>query len=159
LGRAQIVPCSADVRRLTPVMPPRWLQISCISNLTRSGRTSNPRVVNLGQRRWEVLRDAPLWIMRHYLGQIGNVADVIAASGRIHILVFHRFARDFAYGLEGFQDGNGVLSPASDVVNFRRARGRDEALDQPGDIDAMNVIANLLSLVAIDSVGSAFEVA
>ena len=72
--------------------------------------------------------------MRQYLGQIGNVADVIAAAGCIYILVFHRFARDFAYGLEGFQDGNGVLSPAPEVVNFRGARGRDEAFDESGDI-------------------------
>jgi hypothetical protein len=97
--------------------------------------------------------------MRQYLGQIGNVADVIAAAGRIYILVFHRFARDFAYGLEGFQDGNGVLSPAPNIINFCGARGRDEAFDESGDIDAMNVIANLLSLVAKNTVRSPFEVA
>ena len=132
-------------------MPPRWLQISCISNLTTSSRASNPRVVNLGQRRWQVLRDAPLWIMRQYFSQIGNVADVITVSGRIYILVLHRFARDFAYGFEGFQDRNGVLSPAA-FVNFCRARGRDEAFDESGNIDAMNVVANLLALIAKNTV-------
>jgi len=75
--------------------------------------------MNLGQRRWKVLRDGPLGIMRQYLAQVGNVADMITVAGRIYVLILHRFARDFAYGLEGFQDGNGVLSPASDIVNFR----------------------------------------
>src|SRR5262249_3353431 len=122
-------------------------------------RAFNPSVVNLGQRRRKVLRDAPLWIMRQHLGQVRNVADVIAASGRIYILVFHPFARDFAYGFEGFQDGNGVLSPASDVVNFCWARSRDEAFDESGDIDTMNVITNLFSFVAKDPISSLFNVA
>src|SRR5262245_32902464 len=115
--------------------------------------------MNLVQRRRKILGDAPLGIMRLHLGQIGDVADVIAVSGRIHIFVLHRFARDFAYGLERFEDRNGVLSSASDVVNFCRAGSRDEAFDESSNIEAMNVVADLLSLVAENTVRPLFEIA
>src|SRR5262245_39839656 len=97
--------------------------------------------------------------MRLYLGKIRNVIDVIAGASRIYILVLHRHARDFAYRVEVFKDRNLVLSSTPDVANFCRARGRDKAFDESGDIDAMNVIANLLSLITKNTVHPPFEVA
>src|SRR6516165_2608720 len=125
----------------------------------KAGRASNPRVMYLGQGGRKVLADAPLGIMRPQLGQIGDVADVITVSARTYIFVLHRFARNFAYGLERLQDRNRVLSSAPDVVNFCRAGSRDEAFDEPSDIEAMDVIANLLSLVTENTVRAPFKVA
>ncbi len=60
---------------------------------------------------------------------------------------------------ERLEDAAGIRLPAAEVVDLAR-RGRvDERLDEAGDVEAVDVVADLLALVAEDPVLAPLEVA
>src|SRR5579864_6199987 len=61
--------------------------------------------------------------------------------------------------LERFQNRATVGAASPDVVDLRAARILIESLDEPGDVQGVNVVAHLFALVAVDFVKPALEVA
>ncbi len=98
------------------------------------------------------LGDAPRRIMRLHLGQIADVADVVPFPVLVHILPLHGFAGNGGDFLEGFKDGDTVVTTATDVVHLAAAGIIKEGVDEADDVQAMNVVPHLLAFVAEDVV-------
>ncbi len=103
--------------------------------------------------------DVPSGVVVPHLGEIGDVADVVADAVFVEILEDLRLASDAFGDGEGFEDGAGVGTAAPDVVDFGDAGCTDEGGDELGDVVGVDVVADLLPFVAEDFVFPAFEVA
>src|SRR5208283_3433704 len=66
--------------------------------------------------------DTPVGIVGLELGEVGDVADVIADAVLIHILPVHFLAGHFCDLGDGFEDGNAVFAAAAEVVDLAGAR-------------------------------------
>ena len=96
--------------------------------------------------------DFPIRVVGLEFAEIGDVADVVALAIFLAILPIHFFAgHAFEFG-NGFEHGDAVFSTAAEVVDLAAVRIRCELLDGSDDIVTMNVVANLLALVAEDRV-------
>lgn len=63
--------------------------------------------------------DRPTRIVLLHLSKIAVVTDVIADAVLIQICVFLRLTGKFFDLAKGFENGTGVLFPASDVIDLR----------------------------------------
>ena len=56
--------------------------------------------------------------MESYLGEVGDIADVVAFAVFIDVFVTHAFAAQSGDAIEGFQDADAVVAAASQVVDL-----------------------------------------
>jgi hypothetical protein len=119
----------------------------------------HPSLINLLKSLLQALGDAPLGVMRFHLAQVAIVADVVAAAVLLVVAIAHRFAADVFDPGEGFQDGDGVVFAAAEVIDFGDAGLGDEGLDEARHVVGMDVVAHLLAFVAKDGVFPFFQVA
>lgn len=84
---------------------------------------------------------------------------MVADAVLVDILVDLGLPRKLLGELEGFPDGAGVVATTTDIVDFARARGFDELLDEASYIMGMDVVTDLLAFVSEDLVFSSFQVA
>lgn len=103
--------------------------------------------------------DVPGRVVAAHFGKIGDVADVVADAVFIDVLEYLGFAGEFLGEFECFPDRARICAAAADVVNLSDAGSLDELLDEAGDIVGVDVIADLLALVAEDFILATFEVA
>ena len=89
--------------------------------------------------------------MRTDLAQIRNVTDVVADPIRGIVTVAQVIA-DFGQHVDGFQDGQAVLPPSSQVVDLTRAGIPVELQKESSHIAAMDLVPDLLPLVAVNLV-------
>ena len=61
--------------------------------------------------------------------------------------------------VKGLQDRDAVGAAAADVIDLAAARVLDEGVDEAGDVQRMDVVADLFAFVAEDLVEAAFDVA
>ena len=61
-------------------------------SLTVGNPSSPPRIENLLKSVTEVLRNGPLRVVSPYLGQIGNVADVVSFSMPVGVFIVRLFS-------------------------------------------------------------------
>ena len=99
--------------------------------------------------------DFPFGIVRLEFGKVRNVADVVALAVLIHVLPVQLFPGHLLDFADGFEHRNAVLAAAAEVVDLAGARIGGEFLNRAHHIVAMNIVANLLALVAEDGIGSA----
>src|SRR5690349_3721248 len=97
--------------------------------------------------------------MRAHLAEVAVVADVIADAVLFDVAPFHGLsgnALDFAEGLE---DGTGISFAAAEVVHLRDPGSLSELEHEAGDILGVDIVADLLALVAEDLVLAILEIA
>src|SRR5208283_554498 len=99
--------------------------------------------------------DTPVGVVGLELGEVGDVADVVADAVLVDILPVHCFAGHFCDLGDGFEDGNAVFAAAAEVVDLAGARIGGKLFDGADDIVAVDVVAHLLALVADDRIRAA----
>ncbi len=103
--------------------------------------------------------DVPRRVVSAHFVEVGDVADVVADPVFVEILEDLRLASDAFGDGESFEDGAGVGTAATDVVDLGDAGRGDEGGDELGDVVGVDVVSYLLAFVAEDFVFPAFEVA
>ena len=93
------------------------------------------------------------------LGEVADVADVVAFAVLIHILELHLFAADGSRDFKGFEDGDAVFPAAAKVVNLPTPGGVAKRLDETSDVMGVDVVPDLLALVAKNLVETPLQVA
>lgn len=84
---------------------------------------------------------------------------MVAFAVLVHILKLHLFSAQRCHPVEGFQNRATVVSPSSNVVHFAASRIFREGVNEPGNVEGMDVVPHLLSFVPENLVGSAFDIA
>ena len=97
--------------------------------------------------------------MRLHLAEVAVVADVVADAVLIHVGVLLFLAGEFLGNRKGLKDRAGVLLPSPEIVDLGDARCLDEGGHEAGDIERVDVVADLLTLVAEYAVFLPLEVA
>src|SRR5215470_5961432 len=96
--------------------------------------------------------DFPIRVVGLEFAQIGDVANVVTLAVFLDILPIHFLAgQAFQFG-NGFEHGDAVCPATAEVVDLAATRIRGELLDGSDDIVTMNVVTNLLALIAEDRV-------
>lgn len=90
--------------------------------------------------------------------EIGIITDVIANPIFVEVCVKLWPPREPFNDFERLQDGTTVGFASAKVVNLAGTRSANEGFDEPGNVVAVNVIADLLPLVAVDPIFAAFHV-
>ena len=97
--------------------------------------------------------------MEFHLGEVGYVADVVAFAILVDIFEPHLpTGQDFCT-IEGFKDARTVGSAAADIVDLAATRFLNESVDKTGNVDGVDVVADLLTRVAIYLVEATFHIA
>ena len=91
--------------------------------------------------------------------EVAVVADVVAGAGLVDVGVDLGLACKFFSDLEGLEDGGAVGFAAAEMVDFAGARGRDEGGHEAGDVEGVDIVADLFSFVAEDAVFAALKIA
>ena len=89
--------------------------------------------------------------------EIGDVADVIAFAIFIHVSPIEFFPGELLDFGNGFEHGDAIFAAATHVVDLAGAGIRGEGFDGSYYIVAVNVVADLLSLVTEDGIFQAVE--
>src|SRR5207244_1279868 len=95
----------------------------------------------------EVILQLPIGEVRSDLGQIGNIADVIANT----VLVFVggvQVEPHVCQHINCFADGDAVLPASSEVIDLAAAGLAEEVQEQVRYVAGMDLVAHLLTLVA-----------
>ena len=109
---------------------------------------------NLFQNSIERASNTPIWIVRAEFGQVRDVTDVVALAVLVDILPVHLLATHPLEFGDGFEHGNAVLAAAAEVVDLSAARTCRKFLDRTHYVVAMNIVADLLALVAENGIGA-----
>src|SRR5262245_6778330 len=107
----------------------------------------NRRLVDLGENVIERLRDVPRRVVRPHFRQVADIADMIADAILLDIVERGRATAESLHTLERFKDRAAVPAASADVVDLGDARARRKRFDEPRDVERVNVVAHLLSLV------------
>src|ERR1035441_10524548 len=99
----------------------------------------------------QIVFHLPVGKMPANLAQVRDVADVIADAVLRLVAVLQRVAHA-GQQVDGLQNGNAVFAPATQVVHLTAARRLVELQKQVGHIVRVNLVADLLSLVAVNLV-------
>src|SRR5439155_16283866 len=121
----------------------------CLPNL----ETLIPRADDLGEDVLERLRNLPVRIVPLQPAQVADVADMVAFAVRLLILIAHLLSGEVGDPVEGFEDGAGVVPAAAKVVDLAASRALIDGFNGAGDVVTMNIVADLLALVAVNAVG------
>src|SRR5262249_15449386 len=115
---------------------------------TRIRAARQPRLMNLGKNIIQRLGDVAPRVMSLHFRQIADVTDVVPLAVSVEVFPDHFFA-GYVFGeSERLEDRTTVATTPTEVINLAAARGFDETLDETHDISGMDVITNLLGLVA-----------
>lgn len=97
--------------------------------------------------------------MSPHLGEVADVADVVAFAVFVDVFPAHGFAGEGCDFVEGFEDGDAVGPAPADVVDLSAAWVFEEGVHEADDVEAVDVVADLFALVAEDVVLAFGEVA
>ncbi len=97
--------------------------------------------------------------MSLHLSQIAVVADVVADAVLIDVGVLLFLAGEFLGDRKGLEDGAAVIFASTEVIDLGHARCLDKGGHEAGDVEGVDVVADLFPLVAEDAVFLPFEVA
>lgn len=87
-----------------------------------------------------------------HFGQIADVADVVPFPVLVYILPLHGFAGNGGDLVEGFQNGDAVVTATADVVHLAAAGIFKEGVHEADDVQTVDVVPHLLAFVAEDVV-------
>src|SRR5690606_23236638 len=111
--------------------------------------------VNLLEDRADVVADRPVRIVFAEPASIGNPPDVVAGAVLLAVGPVELLASDLLADLDRFEHRAVAVAPAAHVVDLARARGLEELPERRDQIGAMDVVPDLLSLVAEYRIGRA----
>lgn len=132
---------------------------SLVSRPASGLRPLLPCFHNLPDRFLQTLGDIPTGVVSFHFPKVAVVADMVSDAVLIDVGVLLFLASEFLGDREGLEDGAGVLLTPAEVVDLCYTRCLDERCHEAGDIERVDVIADLLPLVAEDAVLFALEVA
>ena len=118
-----------------------------------------PRLHDLPDRFLEALGDIPAGVVRLHFPQVAVVADVVADAVLIDVGVLLFLAGEFLGDRKGLEDGAAVIFASTEVVDLGHARCLDKGGHEAGDVEGVDVVADLFPLVAEDAVFLPLEVA
>ncbi len=107
---------------------------------------------------FERARDAPLRVVAFHFAQVAVITNVIADAVLFKVTALLRLASQFFDRRKGFPDGAGILFAAANVINLAGPGRLAEGQNEIGYVFGVNIIANLLPLVAEDFVLAAFDI-
>src|SRR5438093_2232694 len=97
--------------------------------------------------------------MRLHFAQVAVIANVVSNAVLRRVRPLHRPPGDFFDASECFDDGTGVRLSSAKVINLPCTGGLPELENETGHILGMDVVANLLTLVAENLVVAALQIA
>jgi hypothetical protein len=103
--------------------------------------------------------DVPGGVVSLHFGEVADVADVVTLAILVDVFPAHGFAGKGGDFFEGFEDGDAIGAATADVVDLAAAGVFKEGVHEADDIQAVDVVADLLALVAEDIVLAFGEVA
>ena len=96
--------------------------------------------------------------MGAHFAEVAVVANVVAGAVLVNVGENLGLAGEFLGDLEGFEDGCAVGFAAAEVVDLAGARCGYEGSYEAGDVEGVNVVADLFSFVAEDAILAALEI-
>src|SRR5438105_9759917 len=96
--------------------------------------------------------DLPTRIVGAETAEVADVADVVAAPWLVHVFRLERPSEQLLEPPRSLEDRNAVRAAAAEVVDGRDARLLVEGQHRGADVIRVDVVADLLALVAEDSV-------
>src|SRR5215813_5162757 len=100
--------------------------------------------------------DFPVWIVGPQPPQVADVGNVIAETTRLHVIHRELPAGEVPTALDGLEDRDAVGSSSPEVVHGGRPRRLVELEKCRAHIVRVQVVADLLALVAVDTVDAPF---
>jgi hypothetical protein len=115
--------------------------------------------VNLAKDIVETLREIPVREVLLHLSKIAVVADVVTFASLIQIFKFHFLPAELFCSIKRLENGNRVLASTSDVVDLAAPRIAPELKDEASNVERMDIVSNLFSLIPKHLVFPAFHIA
>src|SRR5678815_3952529 len=94
-----------------------------------------------------------------YFSKVAVITDVVAGPVLVNIGVLLRLASNTLCNFKCLEYRAGILGSASEVINLCTTRGFIELVHECDHIGGVNVVPYLFSLIAINPVFPAFEIA
>ncbi len=94
--------------------------------------------------------------MDPHFAEVGVVADVVAGAVFVEVGVDLGFTGEPFRDFERFEDGGAVGLAAPEVVNLASLRCSHKRGHETGDVEGVDIIANLFSLVSEDLILPSF---
>lgn len=123
------------------------------------GITRAPARTDLLKNYVQPFGNTPLGIVGLHFAEIAVVANVVADARFLDVFEPHRLAGNAGRAIECFQDAARILLPATQVINLAAAGFLPKLIYKAGYVERVNVVSDLLSLVAKNLVCSPFEIA
>ena len=102
--------------------------------------------------------DSPLRIVPRHPGQVADVADVVTFAVFFDVFRDHLLSAQLGRLLEGLEVRATFRAPAADALDLRHARLLQEGVDEPGHVERVDVVPDLLAFVAEDPADLAAEI-
>src|SRR5262249_11939068 len=125
----------------------------------RSRRSQSGGLIDLGEDIVERLGDIPSGIMAPHLGEVADVADVVADAIFIDVNVVHFPSAQRRAALEGLENGDAVRAATADVVDLAATWIFEKGMNEAGHVEGVNIVSHLFALVTKDLVGAPFDIA
>src|SRR5262245_65567760 len=88
--------------------------------------------------------------------EVADVTDVVSAPRFVHVLDLEFLAGELFEPCDRLEDRDRVRAPPADVVDRARARALGERERRGADVRGVDVVPDLLALVAVDPVRATF---
>ena len=95
---------------------------------------------------------------RHFF-QIADIANMIAFTILIDILVLHLLPRNSLNHVEGLKNGATIPAASAQIVHFAASRILNEGVNESRDIKRVNIVSYLFSFISKDAVLLALQIA
>jgi hypothetical protein len=86
--------------------------------------------------------------MRFHLAQVRDITDMVTFTILIDVFVHHLLPRNGCDNFKCFQDRDGIIPAAADIIHFADPRFLQECIDEADDIQRMDVVADLLPFIS-----------
>src|SRR5215467_11689810 len=132
------------------------------SMLSRRSRRSRPDAqvrLAIGELPEDVVQrasDLPARIVGPQATQVADVGDVIAETTGLHVFHAESLAREVLATCDRLEDRDAVRATAAEIVHGGRSRRLVELEKRRADVVRVEVVTDLLALVAVDAVDAAF---
>jgi hypothetical protein len=134
-------------------------QVSSLRRHRVSRGAALPRLDDLSDRFLQALGDVPSRVVGFHLPQVAVVADVVADAVFVNVGVLLGLAGESLCDLKGLKDGAAIISTSTEVINLSNPWCLHKGGHEAGDVEGVDVVADLFTHVAKDSVFLALEVA
>src|SRR5215467_1065449 len=143
----------------TQSFQPSRADASVLSRRSRRLRPDAQVRLTIGELPEDVVQrasDLPAWIVGPQATQVADVGDVIAETTRFHVFHGESLASEVLAARDRLEDRDAVRATAAKIVHGGRSRRLVELEKRRADVVRVEVVTNLLALVAVHAVDAAF---